>query len=188
MRKAANPKRSPLRDVLEIVITIAIVLFVTAALKLFVIDVYTVPTGSMTPTIALNDRIFAEKISPHFHNIQPQEVVTFTDPEDSTRILVKRVIAIGGQVLDLRDGTVYVNGVALDEPYTHGEPSYPLDTLAGNVGIKFPYTIPDGMIWVMGDNRTDSLDSRYFGPIAETDVLARAIGIVWPLSHFGGFH
>ncbi|MCL2883223.1 MAG: signal peptidase I [Coriobacteriia bacterium] len=177
-----------MRETLEIVITVAIVLIVSAALKLFVIDIYSVPTGSMIPTIELNDRIFTEKITPHFHNTKPQEIVTFQDPMDATRILVKRVIAIGGQTVDLRNGVVYIDNVAQDEPYTHGKPSYPLDNLAGNVGIVYPYTVPDGMIWVMGDNRTDSSDSRYFGPISENDVMAHALGVVWPLNHFGGFN
>ena len=88
------------------------------------------------------------------------------------------------QKVDLIDGLVYVDGVPLDEPYTQGKPSEPLKT-AVDVDISYPYTIPDGHIWVMGDNRTSSADSRYFGPIPVSSVSGRAAMIYWPLDHIG---
>ena len=92
----------------------------------------------------------------------------------------ERVIATEGQTVDLRDGKVYVDGVALDEPYTDGLPSYPLNTV-GTVDISYPYTIPKGDVWVMGDNRTNSSDSRYFGPIDKDTVFGKAFAIYWPV-------
>lgn len=75
---------------------------------------------------------------------------------------------------------MYVDGVALDEPYTDGLPSYPLNTV-GTVDISYPYTIPKGDVWVMGDNRTNSSDSRYFGPIDKDTVFGKAFAIYWPV-------
>lgn len=79
---------------------------------------------------------------------------------------------------------MYIDGVAQNEPYTEGKPSEPLKT-AANVSISYPYTIPEGYLWVMGDNRTDSADSRYFGPIDSKTVTGRAVAIYWPLNHIG---
>lgn len=91
---------------------------------------------------------------------------------------------MGGQTVDLRDGRVYVDGVLQDEPYTRGEPSYPLTPYYG-LTIDYPYTVPAGGLWVMGDNRTNSQDSRYFGAIKESSVTGKAIFIYWPLTDVG---
>ncbi|MDR2957793.1 MAG: signal peptidase I [Coriobacteriales bacterium] len=184
--KKKKKKRSLARELLSFVATIAFVVCLTAAFKLFVIDIYSVPTGSMSPTISVDDRIIAEKVSRYFSPIQAGDIITFTDPIREGRILVKRVIAVGGQTVDLIDGVVYVNNKALVEPYTLGRPSLPLRT-ANGVTIEYPYRIPEGQIWVMGDNRTDSLDSRYFGTIDERSVSGRSILVLWPFEHFGTF-
>jgi signal peptidase I len=100
------------------------------------------------------------------------------------RILIKRVIATGGQTVDLRDGRVYVDDVLQNEPYTHGEPSLALRSYLFEE-ITYPYTVPPGGLWVMGDNRTNSQDSRYFGAIPESSVTGKALFIYWPLTDIG---
>ena len=95
-------------------------------------------------------------------------------------MLIKRVIATGGQTVDLRDGAVYVDGVRLDEPYTQGKPSNDL-----NSGIQYPYVVPEGYVWVMGDNRTNSADSRAFGAVNMEDITGRAVFRYWPLDRIG---
>ena len=103
---------------------------------------------------------------------------------NTTYTLIKRCIATGGQTVDLVDGRVVVDGVALDEPYTRGLPSEPLKTALG-VEVSYPYTVPAGHLWVMGDNRTNSNDSRYFGAIDEDTLTGRAALVYWPFSNFG---
>jgi signal peptidase I len=137
------------------------------------------------------DHLMAEKISYRFSDIHAQDIVTFEDPIDPSRILIKRVIAVGGQTVELKDGHVYVDGELLDEPYTHGQMSYPLVPAPGvNLpdvqAAQYKVVIPDGMLWVMGDSRENSADSRYFGPVAADKVKGRAILCIWPLDHFGG--
>ena len=90
-------------------------------------------------------------------------------------------IAVGGQTVDINDedGLVYVDGVALSEPYTRGLPSY---TLASDV--SYPYTVPEGYLWMMGDNRTNSQDSRFFGAIPVSSVTGRGALVYWPLNDF----
>ena len=80
---------------------------------------------------------------------------------------------------------MYVDGVARNEPYTYGKPSYPLDRTLNGVAISYPYTVPQGDVWVMGDNRTNSADSRYFGAVPQSSITGRGFFTYWPLSHIG---
>jgi len=173
--------------VISFVLTIALAVFCVTALKLFVIDVYEVPTGSMSPTIAVNDRIVAEKISLYFSEVKQFEIVTFLDPVGQDRTLIKRVIALGGQTVDIKGGKVYVDGILLDEPYTLGRPTYELIPRR-DITIEYPYTVPEGHMWVMGDNRTDSADSRYFGSVDVDLITGRGLLVLWPPEHFSGLN
>ncbi len=181
----ATPRsRGVLRTVLSGAGYVALVIALVWGLQTFVACPYNIPSGSMEDTIEIGDNVWSEKVSYYFRDIEPGDIVTFNDPEIPNRTLIKRVIATGGQTVDLLDGVVYVDGVALDEPYTQGKPSAPLKTASG-IEITYPYTVPAGDIWVMGDNRTNSADSRYFGPIDEASVSGRAVVIYWPLDHIG---
>lgn len=166
---------------LRILLMIALVLGLSWALREFVFQTYEIPSGSMEETIQTGDMVFSEKVSYYFRSVEPGDVVTFEDPEIPGRILIKRCIAVGGQTVDLVNGQVTVDGVALSEPYTSGLPSEPL---AGS-SITFPYTVPEGYLWVMGDNRTNSQDSRYFGAVRESSVTGHAVLIYWPFENFG---
>ena len=173
-------KNSPLRLVIEILLIVIVAIGLATLFTRFVMQPYEIPSGSMEQTIEVGDRVFSEKVSYMFGDPVQGDIITFEDPADSERVLIKRVIATGGQTVDLRDGVVYVDGVPLDEPYTQGKPSNDL-----NSGITYPYTVPEGHVWVMGDNRTNSQDSRYFGAIKESSVTGKAIFIYWPLTDVG---
>ena len=168
----------------SLLLTIVLAIVLTFFVRTFLIDSYEIPSGSMEQTIQVGDRLIAEKVSYRFRNPEPGEIVTFSFTEDGvTNILIKRVIAVEGQTVDLIDGVVYVDGVALDEPYTDGLPSYPLG--GAENPISYPVTVPSGCIWVMGDNRTNSRDSRVIGPISVDDVTSRALFIFWPPADIG---
>ena len=139
----------------------------------------------MLNTIHEGDLILGEMVTLNFDGPSAGDVVTFESPLDEGDILVKRVVAVGGQTIDLVDGVVYVDGAALDEPYTEGRPTESLSEYPGSAGISYPYTVPEGTIWVMGDNRTNSKDSRFFGPVSVDDVTSKVLFIYWPLSHVG---
>ena len=171
-----------LSGVIEMVITVAVALAVALLLRTFVFEVYEVPTGSMLETIQEGDRLVGEKVTYRYSEPKQGDIVTFSNPDGSDTTLIKRVIATGGQTVNLVDGVVYVDGVALDEPYTLGKASYPLDYSLTGVTMSFPYTVPEGSVWVMGDNRTNSLDSRYFGAVSVDDITSRAVFIFWPFS------
>ncbi|MDR0350441.1 MAG: signal peptidase I [Coriobacteriales bacterium] len=173
-----------MREAIEFLIIVAIAVALAALLKVFVVEQYSIPTGSMAPTIEVDDRLFAEKVSYYLGPPAPGDIVTFDDPIEEGRVLIKRCIAVGGQTVDLIDGRLVVDGVFPDEPYTYDKPSFPLEGMRG-VNIEYPYIVPDGMVWVMGDNRTDSLDSRYFGPVPEDDITGKAFWRFLPFSRFG---
>ena len=172
----------PLRFLLELLVTVAIAVGVAILLRAFVFGVYTVPTGSMLDTIHQGDMLIGEKVTLHWQSPQVGDIVTFEDPRDSSTTLIKRVVAVGGQTIDLRDGKLYVDGVEENEPYTGGKETVSLSDYAGSAGITYPYTVPDGYIFCMGDNRTNSLDSRYFGPVSVDAVSSKGLFIYWPLS------
>jgi len=179
----ADAMRQPslARSLFTYTICIIIAIGLAALVRAFLVEPYRIPTGSMLPTIQLNDMVVANKLVFKV-GVKPKykDVVVFKDPTGQYSQLIKRVIAVGGQTVDLRDGSVYVDGQKLNEPYTHGKPS---EALSPN--IQFPYLVPEGKIWVMGDNRTNSADSRFFGAIPVSSLYGRAWWTYWPLSHFG---
>lgn len=183
--KHAEPKApSMARSALNFVGMIVLVIVMAWVMRTFIFGAYEIPTGSMETTIMTGDRVFAEKITYLGSEPEQGDIVTFDDPEIQGRILIKRIIATEGQTIDLVDGVVYVDGIPLDEPYTNGLPSYPLVPAFG-VDITYPYTVPEDCIWVMGDNRTKSSDSRYFGAVPVSSVLGKAVFTYWPLSNVG---
>jgi signal peptidase I len=169
------------RWLLETVLLVLLAFVIAFAIRTWIVEPFIVPTGSMEPTIQVNNRVLAEKITYRFIR-QPHygDIVVFPDPKGEHPHLIKRVIAVGGQTVDLRGGHVFVDGKALNEPYTHGQPSNPLQS-----DVRYPLRVPDGYLWVMGDNRTNSADARAFGPIAANKVEGHAIWTYWPLSAFG---
>lgn len=165
------------RWLLELVVMIAVAFLIATAVRTYVIQPYVVPTGSMEPTIAIGDRVLANKFIYRFGSPEAGDIVVLDDPTGTVDTLIKRVIAVGGQTVDLRDGVVFVDGVALDEPYTYGKPSEPqIQTI--------PYEVPEGAVWLMGDNRTDSADSRTFGSVPLSEVRGKAFWTFWPVSRF----
>lgn len=172
---------------LELLMTILGTLVLAVVIRLFIAETYEVPSGSMLETIQLGDRLVGEKVTLHWQAPVPGDIVTFNDPDGSGSTLIKRVIATSGQVVDLSDGYVLVDGVPLNEQYVQGKPSYALDGHATNLSenVSYPYTVPEGHVWVMGDNRTNSLDSRYFGAIPLSSVTSKALFIYWPISDMG---
>lgn len=132
---------------------------------------------SMQNTLAEGQRLIEDKWSYRFHEPKQGDIVIINGPEHETR-LVKRIIAVAGQTVDMREGTVYVDGRKLVEPYAKGQ------TFAGQAEV--PFTVPEGHVFVLGDNRENSLDSRSFGPVAMDSLEGKAVFRVWPIGKFGG--
>lgn len=180
-----GPKKSS-NWLLDFVSFVVLFLVLSFVLRSFIVESYIVPTGSMLETIQLGDCLLGEKISYRFREPQQGEIVTFTltDASGAKTTLVKRVIAVGGQTIDLVEGQVVVDGRVLSEPYTNEDATFPLDTV-DTLEISYPYTVPQGYLFVMGDNRSNSSDSRYFGPIAVESVSSRIVVCYWPIEDAG---
>lgn len=164
------------RWLVETALMVALAFLLAQGIKSYVVQPFVIPTGSMEPTIMIGDRVLAEKLSYRFRNPEPGEIVVFDDPTGEKPQLIKRVIAVGGQELDIRNGLVFVDGQQLREPYVRGEIT--------EIGTQpMPVKIPEGYVWVMGDNRPNSGDSRFLGPQPITGVRGHAFGVYWPLNH-----
>lgn len=179
--------RSALKGIVEWVAVLAVAIIASLLIRAFVVSPFVVPTGSMEPTIMVGDNVLAQKVTLEMGmDVKAGDIVVFRNPDGTSDhdVLVKRVVAIGGQTVELKDGYVYVDGVRRDEPFTQGK-SYPLDSQAPGVSVSFPYTVPAGSVWVMGDNRENSSDSRYFGSVPEGDLIGVAFFRYWPFSRIG---
>lgn len=181
---AAGQQPGIIRRFLSFIVCIAVVLVAAWGIRTYVAEPFEVPSASMETTIMTGDRLFAEKVSYHFEDPKAGDIVVFSDPQVPSRVLVKRIIATEGQVVSMSDGVLYIDGVAQSEPYVTGE-TYPLSQTAGNVSISYPYIVPEGEVWVMGDNRENSSDSRYFGSIDENTIFGKAVFTYWPLNRIG---
>ncbi|MBS3957148.1 MAG: signal peptidase I [Clostridiales bacterium] len=166
------------RWLLETAIMVALAFLLAQGIKTFVVQPFVIPTGSMEPTIMSGDRVLAEKITYRFRNVQPGDIVVFDDPTGRHPQLIKRVIAVSGQTLDINNGKVYVDGERLDEPYLDGVTTEP-----GN--LLMPVTLADNEYWLMGDNRPNSGDSRFMGPVDREFIQGRGFAIYWPLDRIG---
>jgi signal peptidase I len=192
--KTAPAKTSAGRLLAEFVSLLAVAVVIAVVLRTFVIGTYLIPSGSMEPTLMINDRILVDKISYHLHSIHRADIVVFSTPPAENcggppvADLVKRVIGLPGETIALSHGQVYIDGNLLPEPWL--PPRARLDTTAGPsqepYALTHPYTIPAGHVYVMGDNRTVSCDSRYWGPILESSIVGKVDFRIWPLSrlHF----
>lgn len=168
-----------LRWILETVVMVIVAVLLAQGIKAVIVQPFVIPTGSMESTIMIGDRVLAEKISYHFRDPKPGDVIVFDDPTARHPQLIKRIIAVGGQEIDIRDDRVYIDGEAIDEPYVHGLPT--------TVGTeRMPFTVPEGYVWVMGDNRPNSGDSRFIGAQPASAILGRAFSIYWPVSRIAG--
>ena len=181
---------------LEVPVLVVIALAVTFVLKTFVAQAFVIPSESMYPTLKIGDRVVVSRVAYHVHDPRRGDVIVFPNPEVHARDesilpirvvhevlqgigirqppdqeLIKRVIGLPGETVEGRAGRVLIDGRTLAEPYL------PRGIVTGDFP---PTTVPPGRVFVMGDNRGDSKDSRLIGTIAESTIVGRAMFKVWP--------
>ena len=186
-----TPTTSSLRSGVEWIAVIVGALVVALVVKTFLFQAFYIPSESMEPTLEKGDRVLVNKLSYDAHDVNRGDVIVFelSDDEvgvDGIRDLIKRVIGLPGDTIETRDGAVYVNDRRLNEPYLDegtltGDP-----TVGSNPSIP-RQVVPDEHVFVLGDNRDNSADSRYpnRGPIPIADIVGRAFVLVWPPSDVG---
>jgi signal peptidase I len=182
-----SPPRRTSRAVREWVLVIGGALLVALLIRTFLFQAYEIPSPSMVDTLKIGDRVLVNKLSYKLHDVHRGDVVVFKrppgEPDPNIKDLIKRVVGLSGETLEFKDCRVYVGGRALVEPYTDGQCTDPPQS---NVDPDHDgkITVPIGMLFVMGDNRGGSFDSRYFGPITKKSVVGRAFVIMWPINHW----
>lgn len=199
--KSAKPpkkKRSFWAELPGLLIT---ALAIAVLIKTFLVQPFWIPSESMLDTIHVNDRVMVNKLAFDLGEPERGDVVVFRDPSEpdidesipeavirsvleavgirtrGSEDLIKRVVGLPGETITISNNTVHVDGVALEEPYLDEDVTMP------DAG---PFTIGDDEVFVMGDNREFSFDSRRFGNIELENLIGRAFVIIWPLSNFGG--
>ena len=176
------------RQLLEFVLTLAVAFaLVFGFIKPAVADAYRIPSSSMEPTLhgcegCNNDRVLANKFIYRFTEPERGQIVVFRSVEDDETLLIKRVVGIPGDRIQIRGGTLYVNGEPQDEPYVHANRCirYMPKTCAFG-----PVRVPRGHVFMMGDNRAFSHDSRFFGAVPEENVEGEAFLRYWPPGRIG---
>jgi signal peptidase I len=179
--QAEDTSRQRHRALLDWVVVIVVALLVAFVVRTFVLAHFVVDGTSMYSTLHDDDRVFVNKLSYRLHDPNRGDVVVLhQDTGASDRDLIKRVIALPGETIEVRSCQVLIDGKPLDEPYLDPEVVTP-----GNCGGDTPpTTVPAGDVFVMGDNRGGSQDSRALGPIDEDDLVGRAFVVFWPQSHW----
>lgn len=183
------------RWIVELAGVVIVALVVAFLLRTFVIATYSIPSGSMEPTLQVGDRIVVDKLSYDLHGIDRGNIVVFSTPKNEdcagppVADLVKRVIGLPGETISVSGGNVFINGHLLAEPWLPASVqgrTYPGPS-PESYALHHPYKIPNGDVYVMGDNRTLSCDSRYWGPIHESTIVGKVDLRIWPLSRLGIF-
>lgn len=164
--------RALLRDLLG---TILPAIVIALLIHVFLAQATRVYGQSMEPNLHTNERLVIEKVSYHFHGPRRGDVVVLRDPGGSPELLIKRVIGLPGERITITNGSVFVDGVSIDEPYLDQETQ----------GNGRSWIVPPFTVFVLGDNRSASRDSRIFGPVELDEILGRALFRYWPLNEVG---
>jgi len=187
---ADAPSKSRLRQNVE---SLALAVIVALVVRSSVVEAFWVPSGSMLPTIQIGDHLFVNKLAYGMHidvpfvnkalvltqwsGLDRGDIVVFVSPVDRRTDLIKRVVAVGGDTVEIRNKRLYINGEPVEDTHaTFSDQSTRSSSPRDNFG---PVTVPDGKFFVLGDNRDQSYDSRYWGFADERDVKGKATFIYW---------
>jgi signal peptidase I len=190
---APTRKRSAANPFVELLIILAVAFGLAYVVQAWVVKPYRIPTGSMEPTLHVGDRVLVNRLVYRFHGPHRGDIIVFHPPghgdtpvrgakTEAGVTYIKRVIGLPGETLQIAHGVVTVckpagsNCRSLREPYTQG---------AVGSAPYGPFTVPQGDYFVMGDNRQDSLDSRYWGPLPRRNIIGEAFLIYWPPGQIG---
>ncbi len=176
-KKESVPEEKRKSVVREWIEAIVIALILALVIRTFVVQAFKIPSGSMLPTLQIGDHILVNKFIYKFSDIERGEIIVFKFPKDEKRDFIKRVIALPGEKFQVKHRQVLINDKPIKEAYAFHEDDsgsffYPRD----NFG---PITIPEGKVFVMGDNRENSMDSRFWGMLDIKKVRGKAFVIYW---------
>jgi signal peptidase I len=181
----------PKSQVREWTESIIIALVLALIIRTFIVQAFKIPSGSMIPTFKIGDRIFVNKFLygakvpftdfrfPSVREPKRGDIIVFISPEDGKKDFVKRLIAVGGETVEIRDRRIYINGKVVDEPVSVRAVDYINEGPYGQEGQVVK--VPKDSYYALGDNTSSSRDSRYWGFVPKKNVLGKVIFIYWPL-------
>ncbi len=202
-------KKSVASSIIELIVIVAVALGLALGIQAFLIKPYRIPSGSMLPTLHINQRVLVDRIGSHFSSPHVGDIIVFHPPKDyangcarpnegengagqdaakpcgvqqkveSTETFIKRVVGVGGDRISIVNGHVIRNGVREKDAYT-----VPCNG-AGSCNFPGTITIPKGDYYMMGDNRPDSEDSRFWGPVPKSWIIGKAFFTYWPPDRIG---
>ena len=182
---APRRRRQWKRTLAETAITILVAMLLAGLVQAFAFQPFWIPTSSMVPTLGVYDRVLVQKAFFTWRDVREGQIVVFSHPPldhcagSEEGDLVKRVIALPGQTIYSSGNSIYVNGRLLAEPYLpHNDPLGP--PIASR---QHPYLVPPGEFYMLGDNRSDSCDSRYWGPIKGSSIIGKVVLVWWHDDH-----
>jgi len=146
-----------------------------------IIQAFKIPAGSMLPTLKIGDHVLVNKTPSAKASIRSGDLIVFKYPEDPSRDFIKRVTAVGGNTLEARDKKIYINGTAIEESYAQYTDVQVRPRGADSRDNFGPYRVPENSFFVLGDNRDQSYDSRYWGYVPKENVKGKALKIYWSL-------
>jgi len=168
------------RETIETVLWALILAFL---IRTFIVQAFWIPSGSMLPTLQVGDRVLVAKFWNWFAAPARGTIYVFKYPEDRARDFIKRIIAVPGDVVDIRNGVVYINGFPTEEPYVINRDNYTLRP--GRLYPSVPFIVPPDNFFTLGDNRPNSQDGRFWGYVHMDDIRGPAFFRYWPLGRIG---
>jgi len=180
MKKHTKKNKGIVREYVEsIIIAVILALFV----REFIVQAFKIPTGSMKPTLNEDNRIFVNKYIYRFKDPERGDIVVFKYPEDTKKDFIKRLIAVGGETVEIKDGNILINGKVIEEPKSISSIFYYNRSEYGGMGQKI--TVPKDSFYMLGDNSGSSRDSRYWGFVPRKYIIGKAFFRYWPLGAIG---
>ncbi|MDD4238021.1 MAG: signal peptidase I [Desulfotomaculaceae bacterium] len=163
------------KNILDWIYTLVFAVLLALGIRTYVAEARWIPSESMLPTLKIGDRLIIDKVSFHFSGISRGDMIVFEPPPASklTDVLIKRVIGLPGDTVAVKNGFVYINGQPLEEPYELEKPR----------GDYKAITVPEDSLFVMGDNRNNSFDSRYWGVVPDELIIGKAVARFYPFSN-----
>jgi signal peptidase I len=182
----AGPRRRRRRRVLaETGVIVLAAVLLAALIRTFAFQTFWIPSASMVPTLSVYDRVLVQKAFFSWHDVREGDIVVFSHPPlddcPGQGDLVKRVIGLPGQTIYSSGNNIYINGRRLAEPYL--PPYDPLGPPIPDSSRQHPYRVPPGEFYVLGDNRSDSCDSRFWGPIEGSTIIGKVVLTFWHDGH-----
>lgn len=179
MTHPPSKPQSPWRDVVQ---TVLLSLVLAGGARQVLAEPRYIPTGSMEPTLEINDRLLVDKVSYRFHEPMRGDMIVFNPPAaletQMKDAFIKRIIAVPGETVEVKSGTVYINQKPIVEPYIKEKPDYEMAAIV----------VPADQFFVLGDNRNNSYDSHYWGFVPREKIIGRAMVRTWPMNRIGNLN